>query len=482
MGPNLFSRAGFLLVAAVTALVLPGSGRGPAGAEPATGNAAPLSEPAGRLTLTVAAERSRAYPGEAVPVTATLAYPAELTVRDIGYPQAPHPGLSLRESGAPAPGTEERDGSPRTTLVFSYLVSGRKSGDFILGPFTLDASLLLPTDPSGTRGFFGETVRQRQHLKSDRVMFTVVPFPAAGKPAEFRGAVGEFRLAVTATPRELPPGAPVTVTTRIEGDRGLDTVSCPTLREPGDFTPYPPQARQGAGAVVCEQVLIPKHAAVALLPPVRFSFFNPATGSYRTLTQGPLPIRIVPPAVREISSPSPSPPPAPLPGRGAAPAGADGPRRHGLRTGVTRPLPWLLGIAVAAVAGLILRRTLLPGAAPEESAPAGMAVEEDTGLAAVRNALAAGDSSRFYDAAFRVLQRRLGKALHCPHDAIAAGGVETALAVGGLDGEAVALIGDLLGDLDRVRYGGGGGDLDRKKVLRDLEEIVICLEKFQGLD
>lgn len=464
-------------------IFLAGVPRNHAWAAPATeSTASPAgipSAPSGLLSFTVSAKKTRAYPGEAIPVTLKLGYEADLAVRDIGYPRLLHPGLALREAGPPVPGSEERNGASWTTLEFTYLVSGRKAGDYLLGPATLDCSLLLPATASGSQGFFGDVVPERRRLKSDGVAVTVVPFPGEGKPADFRGAVGDFRLSAAATPRELAPGAPLTVTTRIEGEANLDTVSCPTVRESAEFTPYPPQVRQGTGAVVCEQVLMPKHTAVTALPPLRFSFFSPEHGAYRTLVQEPIPIRILPSAGREASSPPPAVPSAPP----TAPAGRDGAGGEGIiRSVATQPLFWLLVISCAAVGGYgrMRKRARTSDSVPvlPEDSPAGAAEPAgECGMESVREAFTAGGDARFYDAAFLTLQRQLGKALGIRARSITADVVDTTLRSHGVDHHMVAAIGDLFAEIDRARYAGGSPGLNRGKTLHHLEEIIIFLEK-----
>jgi hypothetical protein len=61
-----------------------------------------------------------------------------------------------------------------------------------------------------------------------------------------------------------------------------------------EFRAYDPTASgaAGPGRLTLEQVLIPRDATARELPAVRFSFFEPETGTYRTIARGPFPIAV----------------------------------------------------------------------------------------------------------------------------------------------------------------------------------------------
>ena len=125
--------------------------------------------------------------------------------------------------------------------------------------------------------------------------------PEEGRPADFTGAVGQFEFAVDVRPRELKVGEPVTVTLRLQGAGNISAARPPAYRDAESFKAYdarqtgdPPAPAAERGAMIFEQVVIPRAADLKELPALRFSFFDPAAAQYRTLTAGPFPLTVHP--------------------------------------------------------------------------------------------------------------------------------------------------------------------------------------------
>jgi hypothetical protein len=424
----------------------------------------------GLLSLKVTAEKSQVYPGEAIPVTIKLEYPGNLTVRDIQYPQVLHPGLSIREAGPSSQKLEQRNGTSWSTMEFSYLVSGGKAGEFILGPVTLTCSLLLPA--AGSQGFFGDAEPQRHDLKAEGTTLTVIPFPAEGKPRDFNGAVGYFRLGVTVKPREVRAGDPVTVTTTISGDGVMETVVCPSMNARSDIKAYPPQARRIRGETVCEQIVIPARETVRQIPAVTFSFFDPQSGSYRTVREGPFPVTVSGGAVPQQRTNL--PPGFPVIS-GATVTGSRGP--VGLHT-------YLLVVALVALLGFLLRqfcRRAPPASSTGEPDIKSPEALPESSLNMAEAALAEHDAGQFHTAVFRSLQHILGIHCHVAPKSITAEIVETHLRPEGTSDLVLDMVQSLFGECDRIRYGGGrvsGAEMEAtyrriKKLLHRLENGEI---------
>ena len=421
------------------------------------------------LSFTLSAEKRVAYPGETIPVIVRLGYATELTIRDIQYPTMLHPGLTLREAAPPSLGSEVRNGRSWTTMEFRYIVSGKKAGEFNLGPVTLACSLLLPA-ATGSPSFFGDAVPERRELKAEGVTVAIAAFPLKGKPADFRGAVGDFRLAVTVTPRTVMSGNPVTVTSTISGDGTMDTVTCPAMAANVGFSTYPPQARRLKGATVCEQVLTPI-GHIRQVPPVFFSYFDSMQGSYRTVRQGPFPVTIT------DTIPPPRPPVTlAYPAHSTSHPGT-------VRADVApvslhrRYLPVVSGILLLALAGgsLGYYRRREATALPETINP--VVFREGEVELNLETVLAEVESGGSPTTVFRALQQSLGVHYQIPPQAITAGIVDTHLRPEGSSDLAINLVETLFEECDRVRYGGGIiGREERETICRMLKELHCRLE------
>ncbi len=420
--------------------------------------------------LTLALGKTEAYPGEEIPVTVTVEYPRDLTVRDIRYPRILHPGLMLRETGPPSQGSEERNGSTWTTLKFTYFLSGKKPGTFILGPTTADCSLLLPA--TGASGFFDAPLPLPRHLSATGEALTIVPFPREGKPEGFSGAIGDFHLAVTVRPHQVMAGDPVTVTSIISGSGSLGTVVCPSITTNNHFRAYPPKARRSEGAIVCEQLLVPADETVRIIPSVSFTFFDSVHDSYRTLRRGPFPLTVTS-AVRseKVSTLSPS-----SSGSSGTPV-AGNPPGYDHRS----VIPVLGGLAFFILLALLLRRITGRTVADATDAVRGTRIS-DTSVPEeyfheVEARLTEQDPGDFHTAVFRALQQYLGKHCHLPPQGITEAIIETHLCAGGCSVPVMNMVQTLFSDCDRARYGGVQVVREEREALyQRLKDLRQCLE------
>ena len=420
------------------------------------------------LSLKVASGKTWAYPGETIPVTINLGYAADVTVRDIQYPRALHSGLSLRDAGPPSQGTEQRNGVSWSTMEFAYLISGAKAGEYVLGPVTLDCSLL---QPSRSQGFFGGFEPQRRRLKAEGVAVTILPFPREGRPAGFTGAVGDFRLTVAVKPRSVKVGYPVTVTTTIAGDGNMETVACPAVAAEAGFSVYPPQARRQREEVICEQVLIPTDETALVAPVVAFSYFDPRLRSYRRVREGPFPV-----TVTGATGPLKTPPPLFPVMSGASAA----PHADGRPTGVRAWLPVIFGMTCVALLGLLLRRRRVrtaPSSPREEQGIMHWESPPEPDAAILEAALAAQDSEQFYLAVFRTAQHIIGNHCQLPPRSVTEEIVETHLRSAGTCDVVIDTALTIFRECDRVRYGGArvGGE-EMEATSRRVAELMRYFE------
>ena len=128
-------------------------------------------------------------------------------------------------------------------------------------------------------------------LRSRPTTVTVLPLPAAGRPADFDGAVGEDMELVSRVDRhEIPEGEPVTMTVTVSGSGNVRTFSKPRLPELPAFKTYDADSKSDvlnldrvSGTRTYEVVLVPRGPGEFTIPPVRLSYFDTGSDSYKTL-------------------------------------------------------------------------------------------------------------------------------------------------------------------------------------------------------
>ncbi len=117
-----------------------------------------------------------------------------------------------------------------------------------------------------------------------------LPLPEQNKPDFFKGAVGDFSLNSTTDKLDTKTNEPVTLKLNISGTGNIKLLKSPEVNLPSGFEKYEPktseQVNRGAkisGKKNIEYLLIPRTPGKKEVPPVEFSYFDPAKKSYVTL-------------------------------------------------------------------------------------------------------------------------------------------------------------------------------------------------------
>lgn len=172
------------------------------------------------------------------------------------------------------------------------------------GPLTLEAATQLVNLQSGSIGFgLFQTPRIEQlSVTSNQSALVVRPLPPA--PAGFSGAVGQFTLTSKVVPTNAAVGEPVTWTLELSGTGNWpDIAGLPQREVARDFNVVQPQAKRTPAegklfdvTLTEDVVLVPTNAGNYTLGPVNFTYFDPESGSYKTISTPRTPLSIAPAA------------------------------------------------------------------------------------------------------------------------------------------------------------------------------------------
>jgi tetratricopeptide (TPR) repeat protein len=353
-------------------------------------------------------------------------------------------------------------GAAYNFLTARAQITPTKTGALTLGPATWNITVITARD------FFGQAIRGNPlTVNSDALEFHVLPVPTNNVPASFNGAVGEFSLAqFEAAPAAVAVGDPVTLKIRVAGRGAFGGVRI-SAEQLGwrDFKTYPPTSKfesadplQIEGSKYFEQVVVPQNVGITEIPAFAFSFFDPESRSFQTLTHPAVPLTVRPGAATPqptVVSAAPPPGEAPPPAQeivnikewfgAAAAAGPPLIRRPGfLAWQAAAPLAWVC-------AWLWRRRKDKLANNPRLRRRREVARRVREGLAELSARAAANDAESFYATVFRLLQEQLGERLDLPASAITEAVLEEARG-GGLGGETEALLRELFHACDQFRY------------------------------
>jgi len=148
--------------------------------------------------------------------------------------------------------------------------------------------------------FFG--TRENVTIRSKELKIKALPLPQASKPEDFSGTVGKYKISSSADKTSVQVNQPVTVTYRISGTGNIKTIAEPVIGDLKDFRVYKASTDEKisklngviGGAKTFEEVFIPRRAGKLTIPPVEFSFFDPAARKYSVLSTRPVIVDVKP--------------------------------------------------------------------------------------------------------------------------------------------------------------------------------------------
>ena len=130
----------------------------------------------------------------------------------------------------------------------------------------------------------------------------VMPLPETGRPADFSGLVGEFKLDSTFEPTKIQAGDSATLTVRLSG-RGnvsrLPELQGPELEGVKSYADEPAletssDAAGLTGSKVMKWALVPEKEGSYSIPPISVSYFNPENRAYHSLQTRPYQLTVLP--------------------------------------------------------------------------------------------------------------------------------------------------------------------------------------------
>ena len=141
------------------------------------------------------------------------------------------------------------------------------------------------------------TVKKRVNSKGLNINVKPLPTP---RPSAFSGVVGEIDFNVTASKTDVKVNDGITIKATISGTGNIRFAGNPQIKYPADFDVFDPKttnnitqtAQGGKGSRTIETLIIPRHAGTFEIPAVEYAYFNPSTGTYKTLRSRPITINV----------------------------------------------------------------------------------------------------------------------------------------------------------------------------------------------
>ena len=190
-------------------------------------------------------------------------------------------------------------GNPQKIMFSSSMVLLKK-GTIVFGP-VLSGDRAVRTQSTGFIRRQINPFRSRSNL----VEVTINVPPSEGRPDNYCGAVGVFKLSAELTPNTCAVGDLLNLKWSLIGNGLADDVTKIEYKPGQNFKVYPPRVTtQADGVVSCSQVIISTSTNVTQAAAFKLSVFNPIKGTYETLSSRPFPLTVVERVVQTESTQS----------------------------------------------------------------------------------------------------------------------------------------------------------------------------------
>lgn len=176
----------------------------------------------------------------------------------------------------------------------------QKSGELDIEPLSLDVTVDVPT---GRRDFFGGPIYSQTNktVSAGSRTINVKALPLTDQPANFNGAVGDFDFAVNTSKKSLNATESLQATVEVTGKGNLKLFKLPELELPSALEVYEPEFTEGVrttlagmqGKINNQYTIVPAFRGKYPIAPLSFSFFNPTTEKYTTLTSNEIIINVL---------------------------------------------------------------------------------------------------------------------------------------------------------------------------------------------
>ena len=139
-------------------------------------------------------------------------------------------------------------------------------------------------------------------LITNPVEVDICPLPQQGKPTNFVGTVGQYRIHAQTDRQTIEAGDGLTLRVQVAGTGNIKTVPAPTVPTLPNMAIYDPQITDAIGIVdskvrgsrTYEYVIIPSKEGDWTIPAIDYPYFEPQTESYQVARTVPITIDVLP--------------------------------------------------------------------------------------------------------------------------------------------------------------------------------------------
>ncbi len=245
------------------------------------------------IFLQVELTKSNPYAGEPIGVVYRLYLKAGTPVMDLQLTEIPDfEGFwaeRLDQGKAVSSTQKVINGIPyEVHTIYKAMLIPQKTGVLKIKPLKLEVVTFGYEEKMFGPFVIQERVPKKMNLSSGSKIIRVKELPQTDKPAEFSGAVGKFDFDLFLEKDSVRTGEPVILKLKLTGKGNTNLIELPDIHLPPDIEVYEPEIKRNikttltgySGTVEKIYTLIPQKGGKYIIPPVKFSYFDPSLKKY----------------------------------------------------------------------------------------------------------------------------------------------------------------------------------------------------------
>jgi hypothetical protein len=188
----------------------------------------------------------------------------------------------------------------RFIVLKKVILYPQKSGKLVIEPLALDIDVQLPTN---RRDMFGRVIitEGNKRVSAGAKTIAVKALPETGKPIDFTGAVGKFDFKAIPSKTTLKNGESLDLVLSVTGTGNLKLFTLPKPEVPNALEMYDAVHDEKVntplsgmnGKISDSYTIIPQYKGDYIIKPMRFTYFDLNTGSYKTISSSEIKINVL---------------------------------------------------------------------------------------------------------------------------------------------------------------------------------------------
>jgi hypothetical protein len=238
------------------------------------------------LFLTATLSSKNAFLEEQVLYTLRLYYKNDISNITPVIPEAD--GLSFKQIGKPSEYSTTYNSKNYQVIELKFSVIAARAGRFNINPAKMSMLVRIPQkrqddDELFSMDDFFANIRGKQvTLASNPLVLDVFPVPEAGKPADYAGLIGTYRITSELSPNHIKAGESATLTVTVRGSGNVNRIpdlKMPEIRNAKIYSDEPKleieQNEKGIeGIKTMKWAIVPEKQGQYAIPSLSVAFFD----------------------------------------------------------------------------------------------------------------------------------------------------------------------------------------------------------------